>query len=117
MNLRNIKIIIIGYLLTAMIAGMIINHSFYIHTHKTEEGRIVVHAHPYQKGGEPASEPVHQHSSLELFILEHFMLLCMSILIPMLLFKHPCIYKYLSPRFRLQTDSYAACQGRSPPMF
>ncbi len=47
--------------------GIIVNSSFFLHAHKNESGKIVFHAHPFDKGAEK-EDPLakHTHSKIDL---------------------------------------------------
>ena len=45
------------------------NVFYFAHTHVDENGRIIVHAHPYQKEGQQSSAPKHTHSKSEFTLL------------------------------------------------
>lgn len=50
-----------------LIGGVIVNSTFFLHAHKNESGKIVFHAHPFDKGTEkedPLSK--HQHTKFDL---------------------------------------------------
>jgi len=55
------------------IMGLLIaNKALFIHTHKLEDGRIVVHAHPYNKSGDSESPyKNHSHTKLELLFYQN----------------------------------------------
>jgi len=45
------------------------NVIYFAHTHVDENGRIIVHTHPYQKEGQQSNAPNHTHSKIEFAIL------------------------------------------------
>lgn len=76
-----IKKAIISTLFLLLLGGIIFNSTFFLHTHRTACGKLIVHAHPFNKGAEKES-PLNQHrhnkidlqviSSLQYFIdFEH----------------------------------------------
>lgn len=63
----NIKKKIIISLFFIILGGIIFNSTYFLHTHRTACGKIIVHAHPFNKGAEkdnPISQ--HQHNKIEL---------------------------------------------------
>ena len=66
---RSIFILLIG-----LITGYIFNSIFFLHSHEGLNGKIIQHAHPYEKHSDKSS-PAHQHSSDEIVFIE-----CSSIL-------------------------------------
>jgi len=61
-----------------LIGGIIFNSTFFLHTHRTPLGKIVVHAHPFSKSAE-GSNPLtqHEHNKIDLDQLssiDHFTL-------------------------------------------
>nr|WP_320117651.1 hypothetical protein [uncultured Marinifilum sp.] len=65
------KIAILSILLPAMIllAG---NAVFNWHVHKSSDGNLIVHAHPFHKTGNSQSSSNHNHSAQEYFSIQHF---------------------------------------------
>lgn len=48
---------------------MIFNSTFFLHSHRTACGKIIVHAHPYNKAAEKGSPfAKHEHNKIELTI-------------------------------------------------
>jgi hypothetical protein len=70
-NIRYIKKVIISFLFLGMIGGIVFNASFFIHTHRTTCGNIIVHAHPFNKNRENKKPNTqHQHNNFELQIIQ-----------------------------------------------
>ncbi len=59
-------------LLIMVFVLQVFNKTFYLHTHITEQGNIVTHAHPYNKNTD--SEPVksHSHTRDQLLVISSF---------------------------------------------
>lgn len=58
---------LISLVFLLLIGGVIVNSTFFLHAHKNNSGKIVFHAHPFDKGTEkqdPLSK--HNHSKLDL---------------------------------------------------
>jgi len=70
-SIRYIKRLIISFLFLGMIGGIVFNASFFLHTHRTACGKIIVHAHPFNKNRENKKPNTqHQHNKLELQIIQ-----------------------------------------------
>lgn len=66
-----IKKIIISSLFFIIIGGIIFNATFFLHAHRTACGKVIIHAHPFNKNAEnqnPASQ--HQHNKIELQVIQ-----------------------------------------------
>ncbi|MCG8410745.1 MAG: hypothetical protein MI739_05620 [Bacteroidales bacterium] len=66
MNIH-IKRNIATFVFFILFGGIIFNSTFFLHAHRTACGRIVIHAHPYDKDGEhqnPLSK--HKHNKIDL---------------------------------------------------
>jgi|GEM_PF-1967548 len=63
----HIKKGIIASIFLLLIGGIIFNSTFFLHTHRTALGKIVVHAHPFSKSTE-GSNPLtqHEHNKIDL---------------------------------------------------
>lgn len=59
-------------LLIVVFVLQVFNKTFYLHTHLSEQGIIVTHAHPYNKTAD--SEPVksHRHTRDQMMVLSSF---------------------------------------------
>ncbi len=61
----------IGTALMILIIGvMLINKAAYTHVHILPDGSLVSHAHPFSNSAEKNKNTSHQHSSLELYLLD-----------------------------------------------
>ncbi len=66
----NTKRRIIAFLFFILIGGIVFNSTFYLHTHKTACGKLIVHAHPFNKnaeGEDPSSQ--HKHNKIDLQVI------------------------------------------------
>lgn len=61
---------VLALLLIAVFSCQIYNKTVYTHSHKTVDGRIITHAHPFSKAADSTPFKSHQHSQIELFLLE-----------------------------------------------
>jgi choline kinase len=65
-----IKKKIIVSLFFVIMGGIIFNSTFFLHSHRTACGKVIVHAHPFNKGAEK-EDPLdqHQHSKFDLLFI------------------------------------------------
>ena len=76
----HIKKGIVSAMFLLLLGGIIFNSTFFLHTHRTACGKLIVHAHPFNKGAEK-EDPLSQHShnkidlqvisSIDYFIFSH----------------------------------------------
>jgi len=67
---KNIKLRLVSLLFISLVGGIVFNSAFFLHSHRTACGKIVVHAHPFNKSAEnnnPFSK--HQHNKIDLTAL------------------------------------------------
>ncbi|MDF1575570.1 MAG: hypothetical protein P1P86_10320 [Bacteroidales bacterium] len=57
-------------LMVLIMSFVIVNRALYIHIHLMPNGSLVSHAHPFSKTADDHKAKDHQHSSLELFLLD-----------------------------------------------
>ncbi len=72
----------IGLLILVM-GCLLVNQAIFTHTHVQADGSLVSHAHPFSKKTDNAKGKAHQHSSLEIILLEQLDVLisCASALV------------------------------------
>lgn len=66
-----IKKIIISSLFLVIIGGIIFNATFFLHAHRAACGKVIIHAHPFNKNTEnknPGTQ--HQHNKIELQVIQ-----------------------------------------------
>ncbi len=61
-----------AFLLIGLVLLLVANKTFYTHSHLLDDGTIVTHAHPYDKGADKAPFKSHQHSSIEFTCFSFF---------------------------------------------
>ncbi len=109
---------LIAGLLVLSVGLLIVNNVVFMHAHKLSNGKIIVHAHPYNKSQDSAPFKKHNHTSKELFHISHIHLLFIGTLFfifSVLQFIHKNIYLYNSPFTRF--IYYFNLKGREPPVF
>lgn len=57
-------------LMILIIGIMLVNKAVYTHVHILPGGSLVTHAHPFSNSNESNKNSSHQHSSLELYLLD-----------------------------------------------
>lgn len=65
-------------LLILIMSFVLVNRALYIHIHVLPDGALVSHSHPFSKNTDDARGKAHQHSSLEVILLEHMEVLIIS---------------------------------------
>ena len=64
------KMRIVTLLLLFIFGGILFNYTFFLHTHRTVCGKVIVHAHPFNKSAEnnnPATQ--HKHHKIDLQVI------------------------------------------------
>jgi hypothetical protein len=56
-------------LLLIIYGFILVNNSFFYHSHVTSEGKVISHAHPFNKQNDDKPYKSHHHSKLELLLL------------------------------------------------
>lgn len=77
----------IVYLLLALIVAVTINKVTYSHVHILEDGRLISHAHPYDKSENSQPGKSHHHSSVEFIFLQNLEILFFIALLAFLFFQ------------------------------
>lgn len=108
---------LIAAVMLIIYAAQVFNNTFYIHTHFLSSGKVVTHAHPYNKAEDTKPVNSHHHTMDQLVSLTNIELLfpvlflALAFIIP---FSHQAINELLVPHTR------SACviehKGRAPPL-
>ncbi|MFP4023123.1 MAG: hypothetical protein ACLFVR_01255 [Thiohalospira sp.] len=70
-RISHIKVYIFSFLFLVIMGGIIFNATFFLHTHRIADGKIIVHAHPYNKNSEKnLPDTQHQHNKIELQVIQ-----------------------------------------------
>ena len=103
-----------------LISFIVLNQGFFVHTHQLNNGTVVTHAHPYNKGLDDEKSPFssHEHSTAEYLLIssiDAFRLLILFIL----------VFHFISRKKHEHTSSFSFSlkpiefyrypSGRSPP--
>lgn len=78
---KNITIKSVSYLLIVMMGIFIANNVLFMHAHQMDNGRTVVHSHPYNKSDDSQPYKSHHHTKTEFLFLDKVKLLFLFIFI------------------------------------
>ena len=60
----------INFLLLLIIGGIILNSTFFLHSHRTSCGKVIIHAHPFNKHAESKdASSQHEHNKVDLQVI------------------------------------------------
>ncbi len=76
---------LVGILLVGLMGFILINKSVYMHAHRLDNGKIIVHAHPFNKSTDDKPVKSHHHSKAELIFINVFNFLSFLIFLPFVL--------------------------------
>jgi hypothetical protein len=112
------KIVALSSILIIITLAQVFNTALYSHSHKLDNGKIIVHAHPYNKEKESLPLKSHRHSNLEILILQSIQLLFSSAIVT---FSITTLYRliqyYAHPVLLYNPEAYGHKKGRGPPPF
>ena len=113
----NINKKLISFLFLLVLGGIIFNSTFFLHSHRTACGKLIVHAHPFNKHAESEdASSQHKHNKIDLQVissLDYFFSCNISYNI-----KSNFIYKeeiLNKPIFSLNSRHQLLTLGRDPP--
>ncbi len=108
---------ITALLLITMYAIQVFNYSFYLHTHVLDHGKMITHAHPYDKNTDEGPVKEHKHTWDQILILESLDFLFPIVFLVLALFIIPrnnIFFRNIIQEIR------PACiilhKGRAPPL-
>lgn len=107
---------IISILLIAVMTTLMLNRLVYIHVHILPDGTGISHAHPFSKNntGNPGNS--HQHSNMELYLLDQLDTLILVLLAACILKPFATISGLQKPINELLLTAHVfQHQGRAPP--
>ena len=100
-----------------IIGLLIINNVMFLHSHKSVNGNIVIHAHPYNKSNDSAPFKSHHHSKTELIYLTNLQLLFIFTLISFIALDVAKKKSYVVINQQFYPQSFKILyQGRAPPL-
>jgi hypothetical protein len=103
-------------LLILIMSIMLVNKASYTHVHILPDGSLTSHAHPFSKSAENNKNTPHQHTSLELYLLDVLQVLMLSAVAAFILKN-----SVLNTTFRESTENRLlpsrapVSLGRAPP--
>jgi hypothetical protein len=118
MNIRDIGIHAVTLVLAFTFVLLAVNKAVYVHSHKTADGQIITHAHPYHSSsGDPAPFEKHKHQKIDFLYfdnLDHVLLLLFFLVI--LLVLRTSKRRYGTHLSQIPIRSIRLQQGRAPPV-
>lgn len=103
-------------LIVGVIFMLIANSAIFTHAHKLADGRVIIHAHPYDKSNDSSPFKSHQHSEKEYCFYKHlkipFLIVFLSIAFIALLESKKVKYKLICKLILVFSPLQ---KGRSPP--
>ncbi len=103
-------------LLVALFTLQVSNRTVFIHSHHLPDGRVVTHAHPYDKGNDKDPYKTHHHSLAQFYLLNSLDLLFFSFTaLASLIAVFGLIRHYLPTLKGYPNPSLHPRTGRSPP--
>ncbi|MBN2521813.1 MAG: hypothetical protein JXB24_01000 [Bacteroidales bacterium] len=107
----------IAFILLALFILQIANNTVYTHTHILADGRIITHAHPYNKTNDSEPFKSHQHNQTELLFFKNLEVLFPFIFLSVVLLIVTGTKRYLIREFQLSTPACILIhKGRAPPV-
>lgn len=115
---NNYVLKLLSYISLSIILLNIVNNSLYVHSHISEKGKIVTHAHPFDQNEDNAPIKSHEHNSLEftaldtlkIFLGSNFTFIALGVFLA-----------FTIKNFILKTLKQQICfhfkQNKSPPVF
>jgi len=108
---------ILPFLLVVVMAALMLNRVVYIHIHVLADGSGIAHAHPFSKSTEGNPESSHQHSNMELFLLDQLDILMFFVGAAFVLKQFAASRSFSEPVFdRLLPAFVPHAPGRAPPI-
>lgn len=94
------------------------NNIIFQHTHKSEDGRTIVHAHPFNKSAGETPGESHHHSKTELILYEKVLQLFSILIIPLvLLILSFATHHFIRNQFISSQGFTLFICGRAPPVY
>jgi hypothetical protein len=63
--------LIVSILMLGIMALTILSNVLFVHTHISDSGAIYTHSHPFEKKSSGEDSPTHQHSDLDLVLIQN----------------------------------------------
>jgi len=103
--------------LMILIMGIIlVNRAVYTHVHVLPDGSMIAHAHPFSKNSENNKNNSHQHSNLDIFLLDMMNVLILSTIIACILKRFAQSAQFSPPtEEQIFPSLIPVSPGRAPP--
>lgn len=112
---NRIKNLIAGLFLT-VIGLFIVNNVVFLHAHRLSNGKVLIHAHPYNKQQDSGPIKHHNHSPIQIYHISQIQLLFFaSCLLIIALLYHKKIYRYINDVSIVHPLLFSHKKGRAPP--
>lgn len=108
---------IVSLLLCFFFLVQIGNKVYYSHSHVLENGRVITHAHPYNKTSDATPYKSHHHSSEQFFFLDQPEILFLFIAVGLFSIIAAAFYLYFKRDIHYSSQVKIHLPGRSPPHF
>ncbi len=116
---RNKKEVIrlVAMLLITLYAIQVFNYSFYLHTHMLDQGKLITHAHPYNKNTDEGPVKEHKHTWNQILILETLDFIFPLVFLVLALIGIERGYVYLwDQMMEIRPACITLHRGRAPPI-
>lgn len=114
---RNMRLVtIIALLLCSVFTYQIVNRALFQHTHQIEDGRVISHAHPYDKSEDSTPFKNHIHTNAELLFLDQVDILFafIVVLLALVTLLKAVDFVYVTRRYSQLSLNFKL--GRAPPV-
>lgn len=116
-KIENITIRTFALLMIGVMGMLIANKGLNLHSHKLDNGKIVMHSHPFNKNQDSNPFKSHQHTNIEFLVLENlgilFFLVFLTITLFALIRKKTFYDNNKKGKLKILPYSYP---GRAPPL-
>lgn len=107
-----IPVEIISISLIVIVGAFSLNNLIYTHSHILEDGRVITHAHPFDKSSDTDPFKSHLHTSSELIFLAN-----MTFYLPIFILAIISFYIISGKKFNVVAKAlFQQVQGHSPPL-
>lgn len=106
-----------AYLVLGVVGTLILNKAVFLHTHKLNDGTVVVHAHPFQASTDSHSNNPHQHTKSGIYYFDQLSFLYSQL--PDDVTFHAAAYHtiHFAEKVSFYFENYHAClKNRAPPV-
>ena len=113
---QNKKSATLALLLCSVFIFQVINRALFLHEHRTADGIIFIHAHPYNKSSDTAPFKSHHHSRAEYVFWGQYNLLFFSAIIAIAFIPRVISFVYQDIKSQKYfNQAFYFCLSRAPP--